>query len=176
LRFDGAELPITALLGAEGQGLKLALATLDVFRTTVAAAALGFAVRAQEEAVAHVTTRRQFGAPLAELPAIQALVAENEIELDAARLLVHRAAAVKDGGAARVTREAAIAKYFATEAAQRVIDRALQAHGGLGVLRGTPVERLYREVRALRIYEGATEVQRLVIARERLGRAAGGKP
>ncbi len=171
LLFDGAELPVTARLGEEGAGLKLALATLDVFRTTVAAAALGFAVRAQEEAIAHVQQRRQFGATLAELPAVQALIAENEVELEASRLLVYRAAATKDGGAARVTREAAIAKYYATEAAQRIVDRSLQLHGGLGVLRGTPVERLYREVRALRIYEGASEIQRLVIARERLGRA-----
>jgi acyl-CoA dehydrogenase len=166
--FEEARLPKNALLGAEGAGFKLALGTLDVFRTTVGAAALGMARRAQEEAVAHVRTRRQFGAPLAELQGVQFLIAENEVELEAARLLVHRAAWVKDGGAARVTREAAMAKLVATENAQRIIDRSLQLHGGLGVMRGTPVERLYREIRALRIYEGASEVQKLVIARERL--------
>ena len=166
--FEDARLPASALLGAEGAGFKIALGTLDVFRTTVGAAALGMAQRAQDEAVAHVKRRRQFGAPLAELQGVQFLLADNEVELDAARLLVHRAAWVKDGGAARVTREAAIAKLVATENAQRVIDRSLQLHGGLGVVRGTPVERLYREIRALRIYEGATEVQKLVIARERL--------
>jgi len=166
--FEDARLPASALLGAEGSGFKVALSTLDVFRTTVGAAALGMAQRAHDEAVAHVKGRRQFGAPLADLQGVQFLLADSEVELDAARLLVHRAAWVKDGGAPRVTREAAIAKLVATENAQRVIDRSLQLHGGLGVMRGTPVERLYREIRALRIYEGATEVQKLVIARERL--------
>ena len=169
--FEEARLPAQALLGAEGAGFKLALATLDVFRTTVGAAAVGMAQRAQDEAVEHVKGRRQFGAPLADLQGVQFLVAENEVELEAARLLVHRAAWVKDRGAARVTREAAIAKLVATENAQRVIDRSLQLHGGLGVIRGTPVERLYREIRALRIYEGATEVQKLLIARARLEQA-----
>ena len=166
--FEEARLPATALLGAEGAGFKLALTTLDVFRTTVGAAALGMAQRAQDEAVAHVRARRQFGAPLADLQGVQFLLADSEVELESARLLVHKAAWVKDGGAARVTRDAAIAKLAATENAQRIIDRSLQLHGGLGVIRGTPVERLYREIRALRIYEGATEVQKLVIARERL--------
>ncbi|WP_373047285.1 acyl-CoA dehydrogenase family protein [Vulgatibacter sp.] len=169
--FEDARLPSSALLGAEGTGFKVALGTLDVFRTTVGAAALGMAQRAQDEAVAHVKGRKQFGAPLAELQGVQFLLADNEVELEAARLLVHRAAWVKDGGAARVTREAAVAKLVATENAQKVIDRSLQLHGGLGVMRGTPVERLYREIRALRIYEGATEVQKLVIARERLKEA-----
>ncbi len=166
--FEDARLPASALLGAEGTGFKVALTTLDVFRTTVGAAALGMAQRAQDEAIAHVKSRKQFGAPLADLQGVQFLLADSEVELEAARLLVHRAAYVKDGGAARVTREAAIAKLVATENAQRVIDRSVQLHGGAGVMRGTPVERLYREVRALRIYEGATEVQKLVIARERL--------
>ncbi len=167
VRFDDARLPADALLGEEGTGLKLALRTLDVFRTTVGAAALGMAARAHDEAVAHVKARRQFGAPLAELQGVQFLLAESEVELEAARLLVEKAAYTKDGGQ-RVTREAAIAKLYATEAAQQVIDRSLQLHGGLGVIKGSPVERLYREIRALRIYEGATEVQKLVIARERL--------
>lgn len=171
LIFEDARLPKEALLGAEGQGFKLALSTLDVFRTTVGAAALGMAQRAQDEAVAHVKRRKQFGAPLADLQGVQFLLADNEVELDAARLLVQRAAHVKDAGAQRVTREAAVAKLVATENAQRIIDRALQLHGGLGVMRGVPVERLYREIRALRIYEGATEVQKLVIARERLREA-----
>lgn len=166
--FEEARLPKSALLGEEGRGFAIALATLDVFRTTVGASALGMAQRAQDEAVAHVKSRRQFGAPLADLQGVQFLLAESEVELDAARLLVYRAAAVKDGGAPRVTREAAIAKLVATENAQKVIDRAVQLHGGAGVMRGTAVERLYREIRALRIYEGASEVQKLLIARERL--------
>lgn len=163
--FENARLPVDALLGEEGRGMRLALGTLDVFRATVGAAALGMAQRAQDEAVAHVKRRRQFGAPLADLQGVQFLLADNEAELQAARLLVHRAAWTKDQGAERITQEAALAKMVATENAQRVIDRALQLHGGLGVIKGTPVERLYREVRALRIYEGATEVQKTVIAR-----------
>lgn len=168
--FEDVRLPADALLGQEGIGFRLALATLDVFRATVGAAALGMAQRAQDEAVRHVKSRRQFGAPLAELQGVQFLLADNEAELQAARLLVHRAAWMKDAGAERITQEAAIAKMVATENAQRVIDRALQLHGGLGVLKGTPVERLYREIRALRIYEGATEVQKAVIARGLLSR------
>jgi acyl-CoA dehydrogenase len=165
VRFAGCRVPSSRRLGAEGEGLKLALATLDLFRSTVGAAALGMARRAQAEALAYTARRKQFGAPLAELQGVQFLLAESAVELDAARLLVHHAAHVKDGGA-RVTYEAAVAKLFATEAAQRIIDRALQLHGGNGVLEGFAVERLYREVRALRIYEGASEVQKLVIARE----------
>lgn len=165
LIFEDVRLPAGALLGEEGKGFRIALGTLDVFRATVGAAALGMAQRAQDEAVAHVKNRHQFGAPLADLQGVQFLLADNEAELQAARLLVHRAAWTKDQGAARITQEAALAKMVATENAQRVIDRALQLHGGLGVIRGTPVERLYREVRALRIYEGATEVQKTVIAR-----------
>lgn len=168
IHFDQVKLPSEALLGEEGRGFALALATLDVFRTTVGASALGMATRAQDEAVNHVKARHQFGAPLADLQGVQFLLAESEVELDAARLLVYRAAAVKDGGAPRVTREAAVAKLVATENAQKVIDRALQLHGGGGVMRGSAVERLYREIRALRIYEGASEVQKLLIARERL--------
>ncbi len=166
--FEDARLPADALLGEEGKGFRLALATLDVFRATVGAAALDMAQRALDEAVAHVKRRHQFGAPLAALQGVQFLLADNEAELQAARLLVHRAAWTKDRGAARITLEAALAKMVATENAQRVIDRALQLHGGLGVIKGTPVERLYREIRALRIYEGATEVQKAVIARHLL--------
>lgn len=168
LFFDGCQVPASALLGAEGAGMRLALGTLDVFRSTVGAAAVGMARRALEEALSYARKRQQFGAPLSELPAIQGLLADSAVELDAARLLVHRAAAAKDQGRERVTYEAAVAKLFATEAAQRIIDRALQVHGGNGVVKGFMVERLYRDIRSLRIYEGATEVQRLVIARELL--------
>ena len=165
VHFDSVRVGSDALLGQEGDGLKLALGTLDVFRTTVGAAAVGMARRALDEALSYARTRKQFGAPLSELPAVQALLAESAVELEAASLLVHKAAAHKDFGQERVTYEAAVAKLFATEAAQRIIDRCLQIHGGQGVVRGHPLERLYRDVRALRIYEGASEVQRLVIAR-----------
>lgn len=171
LKFEGCRVPASALLGQEGQGMKLALSTLDVFRSTVGAAAVGMARRALDEALAYSQQRRQFGVPLSDQQAVQFLLAESAVELDAARLLVHRAAAVKDSGAARVTYEAAVAKLFATEAAQRIVDRSLQIHGGNGVVKGFAVERLYRDVRALRIYEGATEVQKLVIARHLLQRS-----
>ena len=173
LRFDGVRVPLANRLGGPGDGFKVAMATLDVFRSTVGAAALGFARRALHETVERAATRKLFGAPLAELQLTQAAIADSASEVDASALLVYRAAWTKDRGAVRVTREAAIAKMFATEAAQRVIDRAVQLHGGLGVTKGVKVEELYREVRALRIYEGATEVQKVVIARELLkGRAA----
>ena len=170
LEFSGCRVPVSARLGEEGQGMRLALSTLDVFRSTVGAAAIGMARRALDEAMTYSKQRKQFGAPLSELQAVQFLIAESAVELDASRLLVHRAASVKDSGAERVTYEAAVAKLFATEAAQRIIDRSLQVHGGNGVVKGFAVERLYRDVRALRIYEGATEVQKLVIARHLLGR------
>ena len=144
------------------------MATLDIFRSTVGAAALGFARRALHETVEHAATRKLFGAPLGDLQLTQAAIADSATEVDAAALLVYRAAWTKDKGAARVTREAAMAKMFATEAAQHVIDRAVQLHGGRGVTKGEKVEELYREIRALRIYEGATEVQKVVIAREAL--------
>jgi acyl-CoA dehydrogenase len=153
------------LLGKEGEGLKIALTTLDVCRATVGAAATGFARRALAEAIERTKGRVQFGKPLSEEPGVQAMLANMATELDAARLLVFRAAWTKDAGQARITREAAEAKLFATEAAQRIVDQALQLHGGLGVTKGVAVERLYREVRALRIYEGASEIQRLVIGR-----------
>src|SRR5262245_9604800 len=172
LSFDGVRVPATQRLGQSGEGFKVAMAPLDVFSPTVGAAALGFARRALHETIARTTERTLFGAPLAELQMTQAAIADSATDIDAAALLVYRAAWTKDGGAARVTREAAMAKLFATEMAQRVIDRAVQLHGGLGVTKGVKVEELYREIRALRIYEGASEVQKIVIARETLKGAA----
>ncbi|HYD66297.1 acyl-CoA dehydrogenase family protein [Azospirillum sp.] len=166
LRFDGCRVPAGRLLGQPGEGFKIAMATLDVFRSTVGAAALGFARRALDEAVRHAGSRRLFGAPLGDLQMTQAKLADMATEVDAAALLVYRAAWTKDSGAPRVTREAAMAKLYATEAAQRVIDAAVQIFGGLGVTRGQIVETLYREIRPLRIYEGASEVQKIVIARQ----------
>jgi acyl-CoA dehydrogenase len=168
LHFERCKVPDSARIGEVGQGMKLALGTLDVFRSTVGAAAVGMARRALDEALEWTKKRRQFGKPLADLPAVQALLAESAVELDASRLLVHRAALAKDQGQERITYEAAVGKLFATEAAQRIIDRCLQVHGGQGVVKGAAVERLYRDIRALRIYEGASEVQRLVIARHLL--------
>ncbi len=174
LELSGCRVPLSARLGEEGMGMRLALGTLDVFRSTVGAAAVGMARRALDEALAYTQGRKQFGAPLSDLQGVQFLLAESAVELEASRLLVHQAAAAKDGGQARVTYEAAVAKLFATEAAQRIIDRALQLHGGNGVVKGFAVERLYRDVRALRIYEGATEVQKVVIARHLLAQARAG--
>jgi acyl-CoA dehydrogenase len=165
LRFEGCRVPASALVGRAGDGFKIAMATLDVFRTSVGAAALGFARRALDEALKRATNRHLFGAPLADLQMVQGHIADMALEIDAAALLIYRAAWAKDMGAARVTREAAMAKLFATEAAQRVIDTAVQIHGGDGVRSGHPVETLYREIRALRIYEGASDVQKIVIAR-----------
>jgi acyl-CoA dehydrogenase len=172
ITFHGCRVPSGSLVGEEGKGLKVALATLDVFRSTVGAAALGFARRALDEAVAHTSTRHAFGKPLAEFQMTQASLADMALDVDASALLVYRAAWTRDSGAERVTREAAMAKLFSTEAAQRVIDRAVQLFGGRGVVSGAPVERLYREVRALRIYEGTSEIQRLVIAGQLLAGAA----
>jgi acyl-CoA dehydrogenase len=168
LRFDGVRVPVANRLGAPGEGFKVAMATLDIFRSTVGAAALGFARRALDEMLARAVSRKLFGAPLGDLQLTQAAIGDSATDVDAAALLVYRAAHAKDTGAARVTREAAMAKMFATEAAQQVIDRAVQLHGGLGVTKGVKVEELYREIRALRIYEGATEVQKIIIAREML--------
>ena len=153
-----------ALIGGSGAGLKVALGTLDVFRSTVGAAALGMARRALDEALGWATERRVFGKPLAEHQLTQARLGEMATEIDASALLVYRAAWTKDAGAERITREAAMAKLYATEHAQRVIDNAVQLFGGRGVVAGHPVERLYREIRALRIYEGTSEIQKLVIA------------
>jgi acyl-CoA dehydrogenase len=173
MRFKDARVPATAMIGKPGEGFRIAMATLDVFRTTVGAAALGFARRALDEAIGRARERRLFGGTLSDLQMVQASIAEMALDVDAAALLVYRAAWVKDMwakdmGAARVTREAAMAKLFATERAQQVIDKAVQIHGGDGVRRGHIVESLYREIRALRIYEGASEVQKVVIARQAL--------
>lgn len=168
LAFDGCRVPASARLGAEGEGFKLAMRTLDRLRPTVAAAACGMAARALAEATGHARTRRQFGQPLAEFQLVQEKLARMATELTAARLLVYRAAWEADGGAERITLPAAMAKAYATEAAQRIVDDAVQVLGGRGVLADHPVDRLYRSVRALRIYEGATEIQHLVIARELL--------
>lgn len=165
LRLDRVRLPGAALIGRAGEGFKIAMSVLDVFRPTVGAAALGFARRALDEAVARVKSRRVGELPLADLQIVQGHIADMAVEIDAAALLIYRAAWTKDMGAARVSREAAMAKLYATEAAQRVIDMAVQLHGGDGVRQGFAVESLYREIRALRIYEGASDVQRLIIAR-----------
>jgi len=164
--------PFSARLGAEEEGFKLGMRTLDLLRPTVAAAACGMAARAFDEAIAHARARRQFGAALAEFQLVQAKIARMATDLAAARLLTYRAAWERDRGAGavadRVTREAAMAKLFATEAAQRIVDEAVQILGGRGVLASSIVDRLYRAVRALRIYEGTSEIQHLVIAREML--------
>ncbi len=149
----------------------MAMANLDIFRPTVAAAALGMGYRALDEATRRAKSRIMFGAPLADLQLTQASLADSVAELEAAALLVFRAAWAKDQGKPRITKEAAIAKMVATENAQKVIDRAIQVFGGLGVKKGEKVEELYREIRALRIYEGATEVQKVVIARAHLAEA-----
>jgi acyl-CoA dehydrogenase len=162
--FDNCRVPAEDMVGTEGDGFKLAMQTLDNFRASVGAAACGLARRAFDEALNYAKTRRQFGKPLIEHQLIQAKLAEMSMNLNAARLMVYRAAYLKDSGAEKVTREASEAKLFATEAAQRIIDDALQIHGGVGLRRGHIVERLYRDVRALRIYEGASEIQKIVIA------------
>jgi acyl-CoA dehydrogenase len=169
LRLDGVELPEAALIGKPGEGFKIAMSVLDVFRSTVGAAALGFARRALAEALARTQSRRIQGQALSELQLVQGHLADMALEIDASALLVYRAAWTKDQGAQRVSREAAMAKLYSTEAAQRVIDMAVQLHGGDGVRQGFAVESLYREIRALRIYEGASDVQRIIIARSILG-------
>jgi acyl-CoA dehydrogenase len=169
LTFNRARVPVSQRIGREGEGFKIALATVDVFRSTVGAAALGMGRRALAETIGHVKSRKLFGASLAAQQLTQAAIAEMGTDLDAAALLVYRAAWTKDSGADRITREAAMAKWFATEAAGRVCDRAVQLFGGRGVTHGEVVEHLYRDVRALRIYEGASEIQQLIIARQLLG-------
>src|SRR6266567_3912716 len=168
LRFEGCRVPLSHRLGAPGDGFKVAMATLDIFRSTVGAAALGLARRALDEATGRAAQRKLFGGVLGDLQLTQSALADSDAEVDAAALLVYRAAWAKDQGAARITRESSIAKMYATEMAQRVIDRAVQLFGGDGVRVGVKVEALYREIRALRIYEGATEVQKVIIARELL--------
>ena len=173
LEFTNCRLPLDALLGAEGEGFGLAMRTLDIFRASVAAAALGFARRALDEAVSRARQRRMFGGTLADLQLTQLKLGEMAAAVDAAALLTYRAAWLRDVKVVRTTKEAAIAKMTATESAQQVIDAAVQMFGGLGVTRGQTVERLYREIRALRIYEGATEVQKLIVGREVLKESAG---
>jgi len=170
LSFSGCRIPASRRLGAEGEGFKLAMRTLDIFRTSVAGAALGFAQRALDEALKHSLGRAMFGKRLADLQLTQAALADMATEIDAARLQTYRAAWLRDRGG-QVTKEVAMAKMAATESAQRAIDRAVQLFGGRGVVRGEIAERLYRDIRALRIYEGATEVQKLIIARELLQEA-----
>lgn len=167
ITFNDCRIPAAQRLGESGQGFKVAMATLDIFRTSVAAAALGFARRALDEALARATSRKMFGQTLADFQLTQARLAQMATSIDAAALLTYRAAWLRDCGES-VTQEAAMAKMTATETAQQVIDAALQMFGGLGVVSEQPVERLYREIRSLRIYEGATEVQQLIIARELL--------
>ncbi len=167
LRFDRCRIPAARLIGAEGEGFKIAMRTLDVFRSSVAAAALGFGQRALDEAVQHAKSRAMFGRVLADFQLTQAALADMATGLEAARLLTYRAAWLRDSGQP-VTRAAAMAKLSATETAQKVIDRGLQMFGGRGVVNGEILESLYREIRALRIYEGATEVQQLIIGRELL--------
>jgi acyl-CoA dehydrogenase len=169
LRLSDVRLPASALIGAPGDGFRIAMAVLDVFRSTVGAAALGFARRALDETMARASRRELFGAPMSELQMVQGHIADMALDVDAAALLVYRAAWAKDSGAPRVTREAAMAKLYATDRAQSVIDKAVQIHGGDGVRRGHIVESLYREIRALRIYEGASDVQKVIIARQMLG-------
>lgn len=164
LNFDGVKVTEADLIGQPGQGFGVAMATLDVFRSTVGAAALGFARRALDEAVKHSTARKIFGGALSDLQLTKAKIADMALSVDAAALLIYRSAWTKDVKGARVSRESAMAKLFATEEAQKVIDSAVQIFGGLGVTRGNIAESLYREIRALRIYEGASEVQKIVIA------------
>jgi acyl-CoA dehydrogenase len=175
IRFDNCFVPDDHLLGQPGEGFKIAMATLDVFRSTVGAAALGFARRATDEALGRATTRTLFGAPLSDLQLSQAALADMALGNDASALLIFRAAWAKDRGQPRVTREAAMAKLYATDTAQQTIDKAVQLFGGAGVVSGNMVERLYREIRALRIYEGASEVQKIVIARAAIAEAQGAK-
>lgn len=174
LRFEGCRVPNDFVLGHVGGGFRIAMETLDAFRISVGAAANGMAAKALRASIEHVKRRRQFGAPLADRQLVQGYLAEMATELDAARLLVARAAHARDTTGARVTSVAAMAKMYATESAQKIIDKAVQLHGGIGVLDGSEVERLYREIRPLRIYEGTTEIQKLVIARALLDDKARG--
>jgi acyl-CoA dehydrogenase len=175
LAFENCRVPIDHRLGAEGEGWRVAMGTLDVFRASVGAQAVGLGQAALDLALGHARRRTQFGQMLAQFQAVQLKLADMATELRAARLLVYSAARLRDSGAARVTMESAMAKLFATEVAQRVVDEAVQIHGGAGVLRGSPIERLYREVRAPRIYEGTSEIQRLIIARQLLRETDGAR-
>lgn len=168
LAFRDCKVPIENRVGESGRGFSIAMGTLDIFRTTVGAAALGFARRALDETRSHVSSRKLFGGTLSDLQLVQGKLADMAVQVDASALMVYRSAWTKDCIAERVTREAAMAKYYATEAAQQVIDAAVQLHGGLGVTRGHIIESLYRDIRALRIYEGASEIQQTIIARQLL--------
>jgi len=172
LHFENCRVPVANRLGNPGDGFKAAMATLDIFRPTVGAAALGFARRALDEATERSRSRELFNAPLHDLQLVQAMIGESALDVDASALLIFRAAWAKDEGQKRITREAAMAKLYATDKAQEVIDKAVQIFGGMGVVKGVKVEELYREVRALRIYEGASEVQKIVIARAHLAASA----
>lgn len=169
LKFNDMRVPANAMIGNPGEGFKISMSVLDVFRSTVGAAALGFARRALDETLKRATERHIQGSPLADMQMVQGHIADMALDIDAAALLVYRAAWTKDMGAARISREAAMAKLYATDKAQEVIDKAVQIHGGDGVRTGSMVESLYREIRALRIYEGASDVQKIIIARQTLG-------
>ncbi|MCP4317012.1 MAG: acyl-CoA dehydrogenase [Hyphomicrobiales bacterium] len=171
LSFEDCRIPESAMIGEPGNGFRIAMSVLDVFRSTVGAAALGFARRALDETINRAANRELFGAPLFDLQMVQGHIADMALDVDAAALLIYRAAWTKDMGAVRVTREAAMAKLYATDKAQEVIDKAVQIHGGDGVRSGHIVESLYRDIRALRIYEGASDVQKIVIARQALASA-----
>ena len=171
LRFEDCRVPASAMIGTAGQGFKIAMSVLDVFRPTVAAAALGFARRALDEALIRVSERHVQGAPLFDLQMVQGHIADMSLNIDASALLVYRAAWAKDTHTPRITKEAAMAKLFSTEQAQKVIDTAVQLFGGDGVRSGMPVEQLYRDIRALRIYEGASDVQKVIIARQAMSAA-----
>lgn len=168
IRFENCRIPESHRIGELGEGFKIAMATLDIFRSTVGAAALGLARRAVFEALARVTSREVFGRPLGEHQMTQQRIAQMATELDASALLIYRAAWKKDAGAPRITKEAAMAKWYATEAAQRIIDSSIQLLGGHGVVVGSVVERLYRDIRPLRIYEGTSEIQQIIIATQLL--------
>jgi acyl-CoA dehydrogenase len=174
LRFENCRIPKSSLLGKSGDGFKIAMSVLDVFRPTVAAAALGFARRAMDEALGRAQSREIQGQKLFDMQLVQGHIADMALNIDASALLIYRAAWAKDSGQPRITREAAMAKLFSTEQAQKIIDQAVQIHGGDGVRSGQKVEQLYREIRALRIYEGASDVQKVIIARQALSQFQGG--
>ena len=169
LEFKNCKIPTTNMIGNSGEGFKVAMSTLDVFRTTVGGASLGFAKRALDEAITRSKEREAFGKSISEFQLIQAKIADMAVKIDAMALLIYRSAWTKDKKATRVTRESSMAKLYGTEAAQEVIDQAVQIFGGMGVVSGVKVEQLYREIRALRIYEGTSEIQKLVIAGQTLG-------
>ena len=169
LEFKNCKIPTTNMIGNSGEGFKVAMSTLDVFRTTVGGASLGFAKRALDEAIRRSKEREAFGKSISEFQLIQAKIADMAVKIDAMALLIYRSAWTKDKKATRVTRESSMAKLYGTEAAQEVIDQAVQIFGGMGVVSGVKVEQLYREIRALRIYEGTSEIQKLVIAGQTLG-------